>query len=95
MPTISSPVMAKLSRKRRKALRVSEFAIPSELKYPIDTMARARSALAYSAKYSNLDEKHHMEARMVCAAVARKWPNLHEGYCRLHFRKIATPFVIK
>ena len=38
--------MAKLSRKRRERLSSSEFACPSERKYPINDRAHVRNALA-------------------------------------------------
>jgi hypothetical protein len=36
--------------KQRNALPRSAFALPSKRLYPIDTKARARSALSYSAR---------------------------------------------
>lgn len=42
--------MAKLSSKRRRRLPKTAFALPSKRKYPIDTKARARSALSYAAR---------------------------------------------
>ena len=44
--------MARLKSKRRRKLPKSAFAIPSKRLYPIDTAARARAALAYSARPS-------------------------------------------
>ena len=44
--------MARMTSKRRKALPKSAFAIPSKRLYPIDTKARARSALSYAARSS-------------------------------------------
>jgi hypothetical protein len=44
--------VAKLSSRRRKKLPRSAFAIPSRRLYPIDTPARARAALSYSARPS-------------------------------------------
>lgn len=38
--------MAKLNAKKRNALPKSEFALPDERKYPIDTKARASNAKA-------------------------------------------------
>jgi len=38
--------MAKLTTKARKALPKSEFALPAERKYPVDTKARAANAKA-------------------------------------------------
>ncbi len=39
-----------ISSRRRSQLPKSAFAIPSQRLYPIDTPARARAALAYSAR---------------------------------------------
>jgi len=38
--------MAKITTKRRNALPKSEFALPAERKYPVDTPARAANAKA-------------------------------------------------
>lgn len=38
--------MAKITTKARKALSKSEFALPAERKYPVDTKARAANAKA-------------------------------------------------
>jgi len=38
--------MAKLTTKARKSLPKSEFALPAERKYPVDTKARAANAKA-------------------------------------------------
>lgn len=42
--------MARLTAKRRNKLPKSSFALPSKRKYPIDTKARARSALRFAAR---------------------------------------------
>jgi hypothetical protein len=63
--------MAKLSASRRKALPKSSFALPSKRKYPIDTKARAKAALAYSARSDTVGSY-----KTVRAAVTKKYPSL-------------------
>lgn len=53
---------------RRKALPASAFAYPKQRKYPIDTKARARNALARSAQ-SGTSGSYSTVAR----AVRAKW----------------------
>jgi hypothetical protein len=60
--------MAKLSASRRKKLPDSAFAYPSKRKYPLDTVKRARNALA-QAKKSNTFGSYSTVARKVRA----KW----------------------
>lgn len=47
----------KLTTKRRKKLPCSDFAFEKERKYPIDTEARARSALARVSQHGTMAEK--------------------------------------
>jgi len=42
--------MARITNKRRKALPKSEFALPKERKYPVDTKGRARNAKARASE---------------------------------------------
>ena len=49
--------MAKLTTKKRKKLKKGSFAIPSQRKYPIDTISRARNALARVAQHGTAAEK--------------------------------------
>lgn len=42
--------MAKLNAKRRNALPTSEFALPKQRKYPVDTRGRAGNAKARAAQ---------------------------------------------
>ena len=63
--------MARLSRKRRKKLKKNQFALPGKRKYPIDTKARARNALARVSQYGSSYEK-----KKVRAAVKRKYPSI-------------------
>jgi hypothetical protein len=66
--------MGRLSAKRRKALPRSAFALPSKRKYPIDTKARARAALAYSARRDTAGS-----AKTVRAAVTKRYPSLRKN----------------
>lgn len=45
--------MAKLTSKARKGLPTSEFALPGERKYPVDTKNRARNAKARASEQYN------------------------------------------
>lgn len=53
---------------RRKRLPNSSFAYPRTRKYPIDTKARARNALARAAQSNTSGSYSH-----VAKAVRRKW----------------------
>ena len=64
--------MAKLTYAQRKKLKGSQFAIDGKKrKYPIDTIARARNALARVAQFGTPAEK-----AKVRAAVRRKYPSI-------------------
>jgi hypothetical protein len=63
--------MAKLRSRQRKGLPKSAFALPSRRKYPIDTKARARAALSYSARKDTVGS--HATVRR---AVLKKYPSL-------------------
>lgn len=63
--------MAKLSRKKRKRLKKSQFAIPSKRKYPINDKAHARNALSRVSQHGSPSEK-----KQVRAAVKRKYPSI-------------------
>lgn len=56
---------------KRKRLPKSQFALPSKRKYPIDTKARAKAALAYAAR-SNTEGAYST----VRAKVLAKYPSL-------------------
>lgn len=62
--------MATMTAKRRKSLPRSAFALPSKRKYPIDTPARARNALARAAQKGTASNY-----RTVARAVRRKYGN--------------------
>lgn len=63
--------MAKLTTSARKALPKSDFAIPSERKYPINNPSHARNALSRVAQHGSPSEK-----KEVRAAVHRKYPDI-------------------
>lgn len=63
--------MAKLNASKRKRLSSSQFAEPGKRKYPIDTKARARNALARVSGNGTPAEK-----KQVRAAVKRKYPSI-------------------
>ena len=59
-----------ISARRRKALPKSAFAYPSQRKYPIDTPARARNALARAAQSQTSGSYAH-----VARAVRKRYGN--------------------
>lgn len=65
--------MTRLTPRGRKRIKRSNFALPSERKYPIHDIAHARNALARVAQYGTASEK-----RRVRAAVVRKYPSLRK-----------------
>ena len=66
--------MAKLTPKRRNALKASTFAVPSERKYPINDPAHARNALARVAQHGTPAEKAAVRKK-----VAAKYPKIGKG----------------
>lgn len=66
--------MAKLTSKGRKRIKSSNFAIPSERKYPIHDKSHARNALARVAQHGTPAEK-----KKVRSAVYRKYPGLKKS----------------
>lgn len=66
--------MARLTTKRRKRLPKGSFAVPSKRKYPIDTKARARNALARVSQHGTSSEK-----AMVRRKVKKKYPSIAVG----------------
>jgi hypothetical protein len=62
--------MATLRASRRKRLPSSAFAYPRQRKYPIDTLARARNALARAAQSGTSGSYAH-----VARAVRRRYGN--------------------
>lgn len=67
-------LLAVLDKDARDALDASEFAIPSERKYPIPDIVHARVALAFVAKNGTPAEQ-----AQVRAAVKKKFPQLSES----------------
>jgi len=59
-----------ISAAKRKSLPASSFAYPSKRAYPIDTLARAKNALARAAQ-----SKTSGSYSTVAKAVRRKWGN--------------------
>ena len=60
-----------MKAEKRNALGKGSFALPSKRKYPIDTLARAKAALSYSARSDT-----EGDPETVRAAVLKKWPSL-------------------
>ncbi|MBD53014.1 MAG: hypothetical protein CL450_06940 [Acidimicrobiaceae bacterium] len=63
--------MAKLTSKQRNKLRKSQFALPSQRKYPINDKAHARNALARAAQHATPSQE-----RRIKTAVYKKYPSL-------------------
>ena len=63
--------MARLTYAARKKLKKSQFAESGKRAYPLDTLARARNALARVSQFGTPAEK-----AQVRAAVKRKFPNI-------------------
>jgi len=63
--------MAKLTAKRRNKLPKSKFALPGKRKYPLDTKARARNALARASQNESKATQKTIRAR-----VTKLWPSL-------------------
>lgn len=63
--------MARLTYKKRKALKSSSFVFPKERRYPIHDINHARSALSMVARFGDTNEK-----KRVRAAVYRRYPEL-------------------
>jgi hypothetical protein len=65
--------MAKLTAKMRKALRPSQFALPEQRKYPLDTKARARNAPARASQHATPAEQ-----ATIARKVAAKFPGIKQ-----------------
>lgn len=63
--------MAKLSAKQRKKLPKTSFALPGKRRYPIDTKARARNALARAAQNESKGTQKTIRAK-----VTKRYPSL-------------------
>lgn len=66
--------MARLTSNKRKSLPRTSFAIPSERAYPLDTIDRARNALARVEQFGTEAEK-----KKVRAAVKKRYPQIKQG----------------
>ena len=73
--------MAKLSYKRRKKMKSSEFAEPGKRKYPVEDRAHARNALARVSQHGTAEEK-----KIVRRKVHAKFPDIGEGK-KTHHKK--------
>lgn len=62
--------MAALNAQRRRALPSNAFAYPASRRYPIDTIRRARSALARASSNANRGTYQH-----VAQAVRQRYGN--------------------
>ena len=71
---ITINTMAKLTTKRRNALKPSSFADPKNKKYPIPDIAHGRNADARVAQFGSPSEK-----KKVRAAVHKKFPEINQG----------------
>lgn len=58
---------------KRNKLPKKKFALPSKRKYPIDTKARARNALARAAS-----DKNEGDYATIRRAVLQAWPSLKQ-----------------
>ena len=71
--------MAKLSSSQRNSLPTSDFAIPSERKYPVNDASHARNALSRVSSNGTSAQKSAVRAK-----VAKKFPGIG--------KKKPTPF---
>lgn len=62
-----------LNAKKRKSLPTSDFALPKERKYPVDTKNRARNALARVSQFGSNKEKAKVRSK-----VKRKYPGIEQ-----------------
>jgi hypothetical protein len=89
--------MAKITAARRKALPSSDFALPGKGEgpsgkgagsYPIDTIGRARNALARGAQHASPAEQatiqRKVRAKYPSIAVGGKTPEHHFAHRRPH-----------
>lgn len=63
--------MAKMTAKKRKRLPKTSFALPGKRKYPVDTKARARNALARVTQHGTPAEKKAVKAK-----VRKRYPSI-------------------
>lgn len=65
--------MTKLTYHERVKLKTGEFALPSQRKYPIDTIKRGRNALARVSQFGSPSEKATVRTK-----VKSKFPSIGE-----------------
>lgn len=66
--------MARLTAKQRRKLPKSAFALPGSRRYPIDTKARARNALARASQHEAKGTQKRIRAK-----VTKKYPSLKKS----------------
>lgn len=66
--------MSKITTAKRKALPKEDFVFPAKRAYPIDTIGRARNALARGAQNASPSELAKIKA-----AVRKKYPSIDQG----------------
>lgn len=59
---------------KRHSLPASDFAIPSEESYPVDTKKRARNALSRVSTFGSDDEKAKVRSK-----IRNAWPSIKQG----------------
>jgi hypothetical protein len=63
-----------ISAAKRKRLPSSSFGLPGQKKYPVDTPARARNALARAAQNASPSEQAQIKSK-----VKKKYPGIKVG----------------
>lgn len=66
--------MARLKAKQRKKLPKSKFALPGKRRYPIDTKARARNALARASQFESKSTQKTIRSK-----VTKRYPSLKKS----------------
>lgn len=66
--------MAKITAKKRRSLPKSSFAVPGRRAYPVDTVKRARNALARVAQHGTPAEKAAVKRK-----VRSRYPSINVG----------------
>lgn len=74
--------MAKMTARKRKRLPKSSFALPGKRKYPVDTKARARNALARVAQHGTAAEKKAVKSK-----VRKRYPSIAVGGKKANSRR--------
>ena len=82
--------MAKLTSKKRRSLKSSQFAEPGKRKYPVQDASHARNALARVSQHGTEAEKAAVRRK-----VHSKYPNIGmksgKGHSKKkHHKKVAT-----